>query len=82
MIDLIKDLVIFIVLPLLILPYKFLWDKVTALESVLKHELSSMLDHKFQGFELRLINEGKITPSNYCRDDKIVHSRKGKKNES
>ena len=82
MLEIMKDLVIFIVVPLLILPYKFLWDRVTALETVLKHDLSSMLDQKFQGFELRLINEGKINPSNICHDEKGHHSRKGKKNES
>jgi len=82
--DLIKDIIIYIVVPLIAIVFKIVWSKLIALEKyyvkmpnheyclalfakkidiATKKDISDMLDAKFERFELRLINEGRIEPS-------------------
>jgi hypothetical protein len=79
--ELVKDIVIFVIIPIAVFLYKLLWDKCTEIETsnknckgythcrsvfalkselATKQDISDMLDTKFQNFELRLINEGRL----------------------
>jgi hypothetical protein len=79
--ELVKDIVIFIIVPIVAFLYKLLWDKCSQIEALnkncrgythchsifalkselaTKQDISDILDAKFQHFELRLINEGRL----------------------
>jgi len=81
--ELVKDILVYAVIPLIILIFKILWSKLMVLENfykaspkieycklffaqkseiATKQDISDMLDTKFERFELRLINEGRIMP--------------------
>ncbi|MCL2064283.1 MAG: hypothetical protein FWG98_07925 [Candidatus Cloacimonetes bacterium] len=79
--EIVKDILIYAVIPLIVAIFKILWTKIVSLESnykkmpdfdhcksifaqkaeiATKQDISDMLDAKFERFELRLINEGRI----------------------
>ena len=82
--ELVKDVIIYVVVPLIAFLFKIVWSKMIALEKhyiktpsheyclalfakkidiATKKDISEMLDAKFERFELRLINEGRIEPN-------------------
>ena len=81
--ELVKDIIVFVVIPLVSVVFRILLSKISALETAQKEmpsydycmrffaqktdiatkkDISDMLDAKFEKFELRLINEGRIEP--------------------